>query len=143
MRSTESHPKRRVMNADYRRIPKLSRRVSRQLSRRASLWLLAGAVVAMASPAQAARGKPTFAQWVESFRPRARARGVSDATYAKVMHGINPDTSVYALDRSQPEFTETLWQYLNRRVSDWRITEGRAKAKEYEELLGRIEQDFG
>jgi len=97
----------------------------------------------MASPAQAARGKPTFAQWVESFRPRARARGVSDATYAKVMHGINPDTSVYALDRSQPEFTETLWQYLNRRVSDWRITEGRAKAKEYEELLGRIEQDFG
>jgi lytic murein transglycosylase len=59
------------------------------------------------------------------------------------MGGLKPDTSVYALDRSQPEFTEKLWQYLNRRVSDWRITEGRAKAKEYAALLDRIEQDFG
>ena len=47
------------------------------------------------------------------------------------MGGIKPDTSVYALDRSQPEFNEKLWQYLNRRVSDWRITEGKEKAKEH------------
>ena len=39
------------------------------------------------------------------------------------MGGLKPDTAVYALDRSQPEFSEQLWQYLNRRVSDWRITD--------------------
>jgi lytic murein transglycosylase len=114
-----------------------------KLSRRTSLRLLAGAVSALASPALAERGRQPFAQWVEAFRPRARARGVSDATYSAVMRGLTPDTSVYALDRSQPEFTEKLWQYLNRRVSDWRITVGREKAKEHEALLGRIEQDFG
>src|SRR5262249_58883340 len=84
-----------------------------------------------------------FPKWVYTFKTRALARGVSDATYSRVMSGLKPDTSVYALDRSQPEFTETLWQYLNRRVSDWRITEGRDKAKENEALLKRIEHDFG
>ena len=43
----------------------------------------------------------------------------------------------------QPEFTEQLWQYLNRRVSDWRITEGKAKAAEHAGLLARIEKDYG
>src|SRR5262245_8700175 len=130
MRLTESHPRQQVMNEGYR--------PTHKLSRRASFRFVAGAVAAFASPAQAARGRPSFEQWVESFRARARARGVSDATYSNVMRGLAPDTSVYALDRSQPEFTETLWQYLNRRVSDWRITEGRAKAKEHEALLARI-----
>lgn len=116
---------------------------SPDLTRRASLRLAAAALAAWCSPAQAQRARAPFEQWVESFRPRARARGVSDATYTRVMRGLKPDTTVYALDRSQPEFTEALWQYLNRRVSDWRISEGREKAKEHEALLGRIEQDFG
>ena len=84
-----------------------------------------------------------FPQWVETFRARARAKGISDATYSRVMGGIKPDTSVYAQDRNQPEFKEQLWQYLNRRVSDWRIITGKERAKEYASLLGRIETDFG
>jgi lytic murein transglycosylase len=59
------------------------------------------------------------------------------------MSTTKPDTSVYALDRSQPEFTEQLWQYLNRRVSDWRMTVGKKKAKEVAPLLARVEQDYG
>ena len=59
------------------------------------------------------------------------------------MGNIKPDTAVYALDRAQPEFNEKLWQYLNRRVSDWRITTGREKAKEFAPLLARIEKDYG
>jgi lytic murein transglycosylase len=43
----------------------------------------------------------------------------------------------------QPEFNEKPWQYLNRRVSDWRIITGREKAKEYARLFSRIENDFG
>jgi lytic murein transglycosylase len=113
------------------------------LSRRACLRLAAAALAIGAGPADAQAAGAPFPQWVDSFKPRALARGVSEATYARVMRGLKPDTSVYALDRSQPEFTETLWQYLNRRVSDWRITEGRDKAKENDALLKRIEQDFG
>ena len=45
--------------------------------------------------------------------------------------------------RSQPEFNEALWQYINRRVSDWRIITGKARAKEHAPLLARIESDYG
>jgi lytic murein transglycosylase len=59
------------------------------------------------------------------------------------MHGLKPDTTVFEQLHSQPEFNEQIWQYLNRRVSDWRIVTGKEKAKEYAPLLARIEQDFG
>jgi membrane-bound lytic murein transglycosylase B len=85
----------------------------------------------------------TFAQWVDSFRARAIARGVSAATYSRVMSAIVPDTSVYALDRAQPEFREAVWQYLNRRVSDWRIATGKVRAREHAKLLERIEGEYG
>jgi len=116
---------------------------ARSISRRTSLRILAGGVTALASPSYAQRGRPAFAQWVESFRARALARGVSDATYSRVMQGLKPDTAVFELDRNQPEFGEKVWQYLNRRVSDWRIATGKEKAKEYAPLFARIERDFG
>ena len=59
------------------------------------------------------------------------------------MSNLKPDTAVFELDRKQPEFSEKLWQYLNRRVSDWRISEGKEKAKEYSALFGRLEKDYG
>jgi membrane-bound lytic murein transglycosylase B len=59
------------------------------------------------------------------------------------MGSIKPDTTVFELNRAQPEFTEQVWQYLNRRVSDWRITTGKEKAKEYAPLFARIEKDYG
>jgi membrane-bound lytic murein transglycosylase B len=99
---------------------------------------LAGLGASPAWPAPAA-----FGQWVEHFRARAKARGITDETYARVMRDVKPDTSVYALNRSQPEFQEALWQYLNRRVSDWRITTGIERAREAAPLLERIERDYG
>ena len=117
--------------------------VSRRESLRLSMGLVFGALGAWGTPPQAQAGGEDFSHWVESFRARAEARGVSDATYTHVMHGLKPDTEVFDLQRDQPEFDEKLWQYLNRRVSDWRIEVGKEKAKEYAALLSRIEQDIG
>jgi membrane-bound lytic murein transglycosylase B len=50
---------------------------------------------------------------------------------------------VFALMRNQPEFRQELWQYIYRRVSDWRIMTGRERAREHAPLLARIEKDFG
>jgi lytic murein transglycosylase len=115
------------------------------LSRRA--WLLGtlGALTSfsLARPAQAQRSSMSFERWVATFRPRALGRGISEKTYDRVMNGIKPDTSVYALDRAQPEFTEALWQYVNRRCSDFRVQVGKTRAREYDALLGKIEHDYG
>src|SRR3984957_7416997 len=90
-----------------------------------------------------AHAETAFERWVAAFRPRALARGVSAATYDRVMTGLKPDTHGLAAIHSQDEFREQLWQYLNRRVSDWRIITGKERAKEYAGLLERIERDFG
>jgi lytic murein transglycosylase len=113
------------------------------MSRRAILtaW---GAVASLATASAMLAQSPRFSflQWVEQFRARARARGVSDATYDRVMNGIKPDTSVYALDRAQPEFREEVWQYLNRRVSDWRVRTGKERARQFASLLARVEHAY-
>src|SRR5947207_2020250 len=60
-----------------------------------------------------------------------------------VRAGHKADNSVFTQIRSQPEFNQQLWQYINRRVSDWRIQAGQDRAKTYAPLLARIEKDFG
>ncbi|MTW16467.1 lytic murein transglycosylase [Rhodoplanes serenus] len=100
---------------------------------------LAGSVPA---PAAAQSASTSFDQWRASFKARALRRGISEATYDRVMNGLKPDTGVYALQRAQPEFQEALWQYLNRRVSDWRIITGQQRAAEQKALLDRIERDY-
>jgi len=91
----------------------------------------------------AAHAKPTkeitFDRWVAAFRAKAQAHGITEATYTQVMSGMKPDMTGLKEIRDQPEFHEQLWQYLNRRVSDWRIITGRKAATEYAPLLARIE----
>ncbi len=121
-------------------------RLSSAVSRRAVLTSIlpaAGAAAVFPSAARAQRARSSFAAWRDAFRARAAARGVSEATYRRVMDGIKPDTEVYSEIRDQPEFNEALWQYINRRVSDWRIITGKARAKEYAPLLDRIESTYG
>lgn len=114
-------------------------------TRRGLLAITAGAGAAMLNTknlhAQNARG--SFEQWVNDFQPRARSRGISDATYTSVMRGLKPDLTVYEQQRNQPEFREPLWKYLNRRVSAWRIEFGRSKAHEIAPLFERIERAYG
>jgi len=112
------------------------------LARRAFLAAACAApVLLLGRGAQAASA--AFDHWVAAFRPRALAKGVSEATYDRVMSAVTPDTRVLDLISNQDEFKEELWQYLHRRCSDWRIITGKERAKEYAGLLGRIERDYG
>jgi lytic murein transglycosylase len=104
---------------------------------------MAAAMTIWSTQAPAQGTNSSFDRWIATFRARAQTRGISDATYTRVMTNVRPDTTVLALVRSQPEFHEEVWQYLNRRVSDYRMTVGREKAKEYAALLSRVERDYG
>lgn len=117
--------------------PALSRR------RLIASMLAAAASLAAGGEAFAAPGNAAFARWVDAFEPRAIKRGVSPATYRRVMNSIAPDMSVFEPLRAQPEFTQKLWQYINRRCSEWRVVTGRERAREHAALLTRIEKDYG
>ncbi|MGO9357998.1 MAG: lytic murein transglycosylase [Xanthobacteraceae bacterium] len=112
-------------------------------SRRALLCIGVGAAAALVSPFPATAAPPGFDQWRENFRQRAAARGISDETYSRVMDRLEPDMSVFAQLRDQPEFSEQIWQYINRRVSDWRIIAGKQALQKNAALFARLELDFG
>jgi lytic murein transglycosylase len=113
------------------------------VTRRAVLGGLIGAGLCTLDSGIAFAAPPGFDQWREGFRARALARGVSEGTYIRVMSRIEPDMGVFEKLRKQPEFNEQLWQYINRRVSDWRLTAGKAALRKYDALFTRIERDFG
>jgi membrane-bound lytic murein transglycosylase B len=113
-------------------------------TRRALLASGLAASALLADPLAAfAAVPPGFDQWRDRFRAHALAKGVSEATWSRVMSRIEPDMSVFRELRSQPEFNEELWQYINRRVSDWRIINGREALRKNEALFARIEHDYG
>ncbi|CCD94951.1 putative membrane-bound lytic transglycosylase precursor protein, signal peptide [Bradyrhizobium sp. ORS 375] len=112
-------------------------------SRRALLRSGLG-VAALLAPAWPAAAAPAeFDAWRDGFRGRALAKGISPATWNRVMARLEPDMTVFKELRNQPEFKEQLWQYINRRVSDWRVINGKAALQKNEALFARIEKDFG
>jgi membrane-bound lytic murein transglycosylase B len=112
-------------------------------SRRSLLAGALGAASAIALPHPSSAAPADFDRWRDEFRLRALARGISAQTFDRVMGRIEPDMSVFKEIRNQPEFHEQLWQYINRRVSEWRIIAGKDAARQNAELFSRIERDFG
>lgn len=113
-------------------------------TRRGLLRVGLGAAALLASGAASrAAAPPGFEQWRENFHSKALAKGISEATWARAMGHVEPDMSVFKQIARQPEFNEQIWQYINRRVSDWRIIHGKEALKKNEALFARIEKDFG
>lgn len=84
-----------------------------------------------------------FSKWVADFRSEAVKQGISRDLYDRATRNIEFDESVVKADRSQPEFTKPVWEYLKSAVSDKRIAKGRELLRQHAELLGRIEQAYG
>lgn len=112
-------------------------------SRRALLHAGLGAAALLSEPLAARAAPASFDKWREHFRERALAKGISEATWNRAMAHVEPDMSVFKEMEDQPEFTEEIWQYINRRVSDWRIIHGKIALRKHEALFARIEKDFG
>ena len=92
-----------------------------------------------------ARAQSTgFERWVITFRPKAIARGVSEATYIRVMSGVKPDTAVYALVARQDEFAEAaLAVSQSPRLRLAHHDRHASAPSNTRALLARIEQDYG
>jgi membrane-bound lytic murein transglycosylase B len=113
------------------------------LDRRTLLRFGLGAAALVTHPLAALAAPAGFDAWRDGLRERAMAKGISAATWNRVMARLDPDMSVFKELKSQPEFSEQLWQYVNRRVSDWRIINGKIALKDNAALFSRIEKDFG
>lgn len=68
-----------------------------------------------------------FARWVADFRGKAREAGVSEATLQAAFADVQYLPRVVELDRAQPEFTRTVWDYLDNTVTTQRVALGKDK----------------
>lgn len=84
-----------------------------------------------------------FQGFVQGLWPAAEKRGVPRAVFKAAFDGMTPDPDVLGLARKQPEFRSTSAQYLARRVSALRVDKGRAKLKEWGQVLAQIEATYG
>ncbi len=82
-------------------------------------------------------------EWISAFRPRASAAGITEQTFIGAMSDVRLDLDVIEKDRNQGEFTRTIWDYLDRAVSDLRITNGQEMLAKHQRLLDRIEAGYG
>nr|WP_315189396.1 lytic murein transglycosylase [uncultured Albidiferax sp.] len=89
----------------------------------------APSAVPVATPTASAppEAVPSFARWVADFRATARAAGITEATLQAALDPVQELPQVVQLDRAQPEFTRTVWDYLDTAVSPQRITRGQDK----------------
>ena len=85
----------------------------------------------------------SFQDWLRSFRLVALKKGIGQTTLDSTLTGLRPNPRIIELDRRQPEFSQTFWRYLSRRVTQDRIRRGRDLLKKHGALLQRIETRYG
>ena len=66
----------------------------------------------------------SFGDWLAGFAERARAAGIGNATIQGALLRARWQPEVVRLDRAQPEFTRTPWNYLDNAVSPLRVQQG-------------------
>ncbi|WP_323037638.1 lytic murein transglycosylase [Pararhodobacter sp.] len=81
--------------------------------------------------------------WVESFRSRAEAQGISRSTLSTAFRGAGFLPGVVTRDRNQTEFRRTLEDYLSIAASDERVEKGRQAYARHRRTLDAIEADTG
>ena len=105
--------------------------------------VLAGGVIASMLVGQVGAATANSADFVRGLWPAAQAQGVSRQAFDASFAGYSPIKQVIELTKKQPEFTQTVQQYVDRRVTEAQASKGRAMRSEWTQTLGRTTQRFG
>src|SRR5689334_18402789 len=85
----------------------------------------------------------TFHSCIERLWPAAAKRGISRSVFAAQTASLSPDLRIMDLLDNQPEFTKSIWDYLDVLVTDERIEQGRALLEKYRGVFDSVEHTFG
>jgi lytic murein transglycosylase len=84
-----------------------------------------------------------FDNCVASLWPDAARRGISQESFQRFTTGLSPDLRIMDLLDSQPEFTKSIWDYLDILVSDARLARGREILAKYRAEFDAAERAYG
>jgi membrane-bound lytic murein transglycosylase B len=75
--------------------------------------------------------------------PDAARRNITRANFERFTAGLAPDLRIMDLMDSQPEFTKSIWDYLDILVNDTRIAKGREVLAKYKPQFDAVEKLYG
>jgi membrane-bound lytic murein transglycosylase B len=83
------------------------------------------------------------ADFVRGLWPEAERAGVSRQAFEAAFASYSPIPQVIELTRSQPEFTQTVQQYVDKRVTPGQASKGQAMRHEWAQTLAGAQQRYG
>ncbi|MFB3853278.1 MAG: lytic transglycosylase domain-containing protein [Vicinamibacterales bacterium] len=87
--------------------------------------------------------KRDFERWLEAVRVEAASRGIRAEILDAALKDLEPLQIVTERDSTQAEFTLTLDQYLQRRLTARTVRDGRRQAAEHRALLAKVSKAYG
>ncbi len=104
---------------------------------------VAALALAMVSSLGSAPALANSAEFVRGLWPQAESRGVSRSAFESAFAGYNYQPKIMDLTKKQPEFSQTVQQYLDRRVTAAQAQKGQAMRAEWNQTLTGAEQRWG
>ena len=107
--------------------------------------VLAAAVVPSIAPGQETASPPPapFADWLAALRQEALARGISERTVDAALTGLEPQPIIVERDKTQPERTQTIGEYLKRHVDRKTVKMARDMSRRHAALLKKVSSQYG
>jgi membrane-bound lytic murein transglycosylase B len=84
-----------------------------------------------------------FDRCVAAMWPDAARRNISQESFQRFTAGLTPDLRIMDLMDSQPEFTKSIWDYLDILVNDNRLAKGREIIAKYRPQFDAAEKAYG
>jgi membrane-bound lytic murein transglycosylase B len=84
-----------------------------------------------------------FDNCVASMWPDAARRNISQDSFQRFTAGLAPDLRIMDLLDAQPEFTKSIWDYLDILVNDNRLAKGREVLAKYKVQFDATERAYG
>lgn len=105
--------------------------------------ILSAVALSLLAAASARADEPDFDDWLKGFRSEAAAAGIRKDIIDLAFDGVAVNQRVFDLNDNQPEFSRSVWDYVDGAVSVKRVADGRARVAENKALLDRVEAEFG
>jgi lytic murein transglycosylase len=80
---------------------------------------------------------------IERLWPAAARRNISRGVFQTYTVSLTPDLRIMDLLDNQPEFTKSIWDYLDILVTDERIRKGRELLEKYRATFDAVERTYG
>ncbi len=107
------------------------------------MWAGAAAVPSAVQDPVPPPTPPSFDDWLAGVRTEALTLGISEATVALALANLTPEPVIVARDRTQPELTISLDEYLESRLTAKTLSSARSMAARHRTLLDRIQRKYG